>query len=129
MPRYKGHEGSVSAGGDVIGEVESFDLEISSAGLAANVLGSDWTDEESGMKSASGTVNVLRDPANAGQAAMTVGDSVAFLFYPESNSTGLTEIGGNFRIVSRGTSVPAGDLVKDTYSIQNKGAVTLGTVV
>jgi hypothetical protein len=128
MARYKGHEGSASAGGNVIGEVESFDVEISSAGLAANVLGSDWTDEESGMSSASGTVNVLRDPADTGQAAMTVGDSVAFLLYPEGDSTGMTEISGNFRIVSRGTSVSAGDLVKDTYSIQNKGTVTIGTV-
>lgn len=128
MARYKGHEGSFSAGGDVVTEVESFDINTSVNALDANIMGSDWTDVEAGQSSAEGSVSVLRDPDAAGQAAMVVGTSVAMLLYPESNTTGRTEISGNFMVLERATSVSVGDLVKDTFTIRNKGAVTVGTV-
>lgn len=128
MARYKGHEGSFSAGGDVVSEIESFDINTSVNALDANIMGSAWTDVEAGQSSAEGSVSVLRDPDAAGQAAMVVGTSVAMLLYPESNTTGRTEISGNFMVLERATSVSVGDLVKDTFTIRNKGAVTVGTV-
>lgn len=128
MARYKGHEGSFSAGGNVVGEIESFDLTINVAELDANVMGSAWTDVEAGQSSGSGSISVLRDPANTGQAALVVGTSVALLLYPESNTTGRTEISGNFLVTERATSVSVGDLVKDTFNVRNKGAVAFGTV-
>lgn len=129
MARYKGHEGSVSAGGSDVGEVESFDLEDSVNELDANVMGSDWTDVEAGQRSMSGTINVLRDPADTGQTAMVAGTTAAMLFYPESNTTGMTEIGGDFLVTGVSISTPVGDLVKDSYTIRNQGAVTFSTVV
>lgn len=128
MARYKGHEGSASAGGSVIAEIESFDINMSAAELDANIMGSAWTDVESGQKSANGSISVLRDPDDAGQAALVVGGTVALLLYPESNTTGRTEIGGDFMITERSSSVSVGDLVKDTFTIRNAGAVTESAV-
>lgn len=129
MARYKGHDGSITAGGDAIGEIESFDIEVSTNELMANVMGSDWTDREAGQNSATGTIAVLSDPGDTGQSNLTVGASVALVLFSEGNSSGLTEISGNFQINSIGISTSVGDLVKRTYSIANKGTVTIGAVV
>lgn len=124
MARYKGHQGAMTAGGEDVGEIESFEIELTVAELDANVMGTSWTDVESGQSSASGTVAVLRDPSDVGQVELVVGTKVACVFYPEGNTTGLTSITGSFMITSRGISVSVGDLVKTTYNIRNAGAVT-----
>lgn len=128
MARHKGKDGAISAGGSPIGEVESFDLNITVNQIDADVIGEDWTAVCGGKKTATGTVNVLRDPADAGQTALAVGTSVAMILYPEGNTTGLSEITGNFLVTEKAMTVPAGDLVKDVYSVRNDGAITEGTV-
>jgi len=128
MARYKGHEGAGKVGSDSIGEVEGFDLEHSVMELDANVQGSSWTDVEAGQASMSGTINVLRDPADAGQAALVVGTSVTLSLYPEGETTSLTEITGDFLVTGRSYSSTVGDLVKDSLTIRNKGAITIGSV-
>jgi hypothetical protein len=128
MPRYKGHSGDISIGGTSVGEVESFDLETSAEVLNANVMGATWKGVESGQMSATGSVSVLRDPTDGGQAAMLVGTKVSAILYPESNTTGLTMLSGTFLITSSAISVSVGDLVKETFSLESDGVVTVGTV-
>lgn len=128
MARYKGHQGEVAVGADTIGEVESFDLELSVGELDANIMGSDWTDVEAGQSSGSGSVSVLRDPSDAGQAALVMGTKVTLNLYPEGNTAGLTLITGSFLITSQSISVSVGDLVKDTFNVRNAGAVTISAV-
>ena len=128
MARYKGHEGSLEIGGEVVGECESFDIEISVAELDANVMGSAWTDVEAGQGSASGSINVLTDPGDAGQIPMVKGATVAAELFPVGNTTGLIAISGNFMVTSVGHSTSVGSLVKTAYSIRNKGTVTVGAV-
>jgi len=128
MARYKGHQGEVAVGANTIGEVESFDLELSVGELDANVMGEDWTDVEAGQSSGSGSISVLRDPADTGQAALVMGTKVTLNLYSEGNTSGLTEITGSFLVTSQSTSVSVGDLVKDTFNVRNAGMVTVGTV-
>lgn len=128
MARYKGHEGAVTIGANAVGEVESFDLEDSVNELDANVMGSGWTDVCAGQRSMSGSISVLRDPNDAGQTALTAGAEVTANLYPESNTTGRTEVTGTFLVTSVSLSVAVGDLVKDVYNIRNQGTVTIGTV-
>ncbi len=128
MARYKGHEGAASAGTDPIGEIESFDLEDSVQELDANIMGVGWTDVEAGQRSMSGTINVLRDPSDTGQIALTTGATVSMLLYPEGETSSLTEIAGDFLVTGVSISTSVGDLVKNTYTIRNKGVVTVGTV-
>lgn len=129
MARYKGFQGEVTAAGEIVGEVESFDLTMSVAELDANVMGSDWTDVEGGQMSGTGSLSVLRDPADVGQAELVVGSKIAIVLYPESNTTGMTTITGSMLVTERATSVAVGDLVKDVYSVRNSGALTVAAVV
>lgn len=124
MARYKGKDGAISAGATSVGELESFDIEVTVNEIDANVMGQDWTGVCGGQKSASGSIAVLRDPADTGQVALVVGTEVTLNLFPEGNTTGLTEISGDFLITSKGISVSVGDLVKTSYSYRNAGAVT-----
>lgn len=128
MARYKGHEGSASAGGNVIGELESFDIEDSVEELDANIMGVGFTDAEAGQKTYSGTISVIHDPDDTGQTALVTGDAVDLLLYPEGNTTGLTEISGSFLVTGRQRETSVGSLVKASYTVRNKGAVTEAAV-
>ncbi len=128
MARYKGKDGAATAGANSIGEIESFDVSLTAQELGADVMGNDWSQIEVGLKSASGTMSVLRDPADSGQTAISIGSTVAMVLYPMGNTTGLTEISGNFVVTEEGISTQVNDLVKTSYSFRNSGEVTLGTV-
>lgn len=128
MARYKGKDGSGTAGGNSIGEIESFDVSLTAQELAADVMGNDWSQIEVGLKSASGSMSVLRDPADTGQTAMAVGSTVTLALYPMGNTSGLTSISGDFVVTEEGISSQVNDLVKTQYSFRNSGEVTLGTV-
>ena len=129
MARYKGHNGHITADAAVVGEIESFDIELSINELDANVMGTGWTDVESGQASATGSINVLRDPADVGQIELVQGVKVVMELFVEGNSTGLTKLSGSFLVTSRGFSTSVGDLVKTSYNIRNAGAVTVAAVV
>ena len=129
MARYKGKDGAVQTGGTDVGEVESFDITLSTNEMDANVIGSDWTDVEGGQMSASGTINVLQDSSDAQQATLVQGDTVTLNLFPEGNTTGLIEISGSFLVTERSMTVSAGDIVKTSITVRNKGTVTVGTVV
>jgi hypothetical protein len=129
MARHKGHHGSITAGGDIVGEIESFDIELSVEELDANVMGVDWTDVEGGQGSATGSINVLRDPADVGQTELVQGAKVALVLFTEGTAIGLTKITGNFLVTSRAVSTSVGDLVKTAYNIRNAGTVVVAPVV
>ena len=124
MARYKGKDGAVSAAGNVVGEVESFDVTFTVNAIDANVMGSDWTDVCGGQKTCTGSMSVLRDPDDVGQVALPVGSEVALILYPEGNTTGNSTVTGTFLITEVGVSTSVGDLVKNSYSFQNQGEVT-----
>ena len=128
MSRYKGLNGSGTAGGNAIGEIESFTTTLTSQELTADVMGNSWSEIEVGLKSATGQMSVLRDPADSGQTAISIGSTVALVLYPMGNTSGLTSISGDFVITEEGITSSVGELVKTSYSFRNSGQVALGTV-
>lgn len=132
MARIKGQSGYLEVGGVEVGERVSFNLEISAAEFDATVQGLDWTSTLTGQLTASGEVEVLYDPADAGQTAMMngiiAGTVVVLDLFPGGESTGLKKYSGNFVVLSASIPVPTNDLVKTTFSVKNDGAVTITTI-
>jgi hypothetical protein len=128
MATYAGHKGVVQVGSDVVGEVESFDLEVSTNELERNVLGNDWTDVAGGQKTATGTINCIADSGDTAQSALVEGATVSLTLQTEGATTGLEEITFSALVTSSSRSADAGDFVKRTFSFRNKGTVTFGTV-
>lgn len=128
MARFKGKDGAIEVGGVSVGEIESFDVEISINEIEANVMGSDWTDVCGGQKSASGSISVLTDPTDAGQAVLESGAEVNLTLFPTGATTGLIQLSGLALITSDGISTSVGDLVKTSYNFRNKGEWTRDVV-
>lgn len=128
MARYKGKDGAIEVAGSAVGEVESFDIELTVNEIDANVMGEDWTDVCPGQKSASGSISVLTDPNDAQQTALEEGATVALTLFPTGDTTGLIQLAGNFMITSVGFSTSVGDLVKTSYNFRNQGTVTRSAV-
>jgi len=128
MARYKGKDGAIQVGAASVGEVESFDVELTVNEIDANVMGNDFTDVCPGQKSVSGSLSVLTDPADPGQAPLIEGDTVALTLFPTGNTTGLLELSGDAMITSVGYSTSVGDLVKTSYNFRNQGDWQRGTV-
>lgn len=128
MARYKGHNGVVKVSTTVVAQVEQFDIEMTVEEIAASVLGSDWTAVCPGQATASGSMTIQRDPANAQHTALSQGQIVSLDFNTEGDTSGLTTISGDFLVTSVSHSVPVNDLVKSTVSFRNEGAVTVGTI-
>jgi hypothetical protein len=128
MARFKGKNGAITSGASDLGEIESFTIDITAAELPSSVMGTDWAVTDVGLKTASGSISVLHDRADAGQATLTVGSVVTLTFFPEGETTGLTTISGSFVITSRSINSSATDIVKASYNFANNDAVTEGAV-
>lgn len=128
MARYKGKEGDVTVGGTSVGERISFDIETSANTADASTMGNDWTDTDALQLSATGSLEVFWDPADAQQTAMIAGATVTCVFFPAGDSSGLESISGDFLVETASKSASVGDLVKTTYSLRNKGTVTTASI-
>ena len=129
MARYKGHEGDVKVDGTSVGERITFSIELSSNTADASTQGNAWTDTDGLQKSAQVELEVFYDKADPGQAAMIEGATVACVLYPAGNTTGLESFDGNFLVERVGISTQVGDLVKNSYTLRNKGTVTRTPIV
>jgi hypothetical protein len=124
MPRYQGHNGYARVGTTEVGQRTEFDITTSAPELDGSVMGSGWTGVDAGQLSASGSIGVFFDHADAGQDLLVVGAKVALDLFPTGNTTGHTKISGTFLITEKGVTTTVGDNVKATFKVRNDGAVT-----
>ena len=128
MARHKGKEASVKADSNAVGEVRSFELNVSANTADASTMGMDWTDTDCTQKSWSGSVVVFYDPDDTGQAPFIAGATVALELYPRAETTGNGYFCGNALITEIGTPVAHDGLIEQTFQFQGKGALTEPTV-
>lgn len=129
MATHKGKEGVVKVGTNVVGEVKSFEIEITANEVDTSTLGSAWTGTDSTQNSWSGTMEMFYDPADTGQGGVTVGTKVTLALYYEGNSTGLDYDTGSALITSVSRSQSFDGMVNQTVSFTGDGALTTSTVV
>lgn len=129
MATYKGKEGVIRLNAELVGEVRSFELTVTSNEVDTSTMGSDWTGVDSTQKSWSGTAEMFFDPADVGQAEMVVGDKVAVQFYPQGNATGRRLESGSALVTSIARSQSHDNIVSLTIEFTGDGALTIGSVV
>lgn len=128
MTTYSGQNGTVSAGGSAVGEVTSFSVEETGDTLEDTAMGDEWRTNKPGLKSWSGSLEARLDPADTGQNAMEVGDSVALLLYPSGNTSGHRSISGTATVTGRTEGAEMEGIVALSLSFQGNGALTKTTV-
>jgi hypothetical protein len=128
MATRKGKEGIVKVGTTVVGEVKSFELEVTANEVDTSVLGTDWTKTASTQKSWSGTMEMFYDPTDTGQQGVDVGELVTLSLYYEGSTTGLKFDTGEALITSVSKSQSFDGMVNQTVAFTGNGALTESTV-
>ena len=131
MATYKGREGSISigtvpAGGTVVGELRSFELNISTNLTDASRMGDQWTREESTQNKWTASLEVFWDKADVGQTALPIGTRVTLNLFPQGNGVDATDtmLSGLATVSEIGHKQSHDGLVERTISVTGYGALT-----
>ena len=129
MATHKGKEGIVKVGTTVVGEVKSFELEVTANEVDVSTLGSAWTKTNSTQNSWSGTMEMFYDPNDTGQIAIAVGTMITLNLYYEGNTTGLKYDTGEALVTSISKSQSFDGMVNQTVAFTGNGTLTTSTAV
>lgn len=128
MATYTGKDGVMEVGGTVVGEMRSFSIDAQADTLDDTVMGDDWKTHKAMHKSWSGEAMVLHDPADAGQVACAIGDSIAGEWFPSGEDAGATALSGTATITGRRVNTSYDGLEELNITFEGNGALTETTV-
>lgn len=128
MATHHGKQGVCKFGANTIGELVNWTLTEGVEVQDDGVVGDEWKTHLIGRKEWSGSVTVRMDKSDTAQAAMTVGASGAFSFYPEGEANGDSFKIGTATITEVGERVELDGVVEQSFSITGNGALTVDTV-
>jgi len=101
MPTYTGNDGVVMSGATAVGNVRSFELNITGDEIDTPSMGDSARVRLPGKPNVDGRVTVWYDDADAGQGTLTQGSTVAMELRPRGTGSGLPEFSlANARISS-----------------------------
>jgi len=128
MATYRGTDGAVNIGTDLVAEVRSFSVEESAEVINANVMGDEWAKNRIGLKSWTATVEAYYDDADAGQTAFAIGTEVSLKLYPIGNTSGNEELSGLAVVNGVSKSQSHDGMIEVSFSVTGNGALTKGAV-
>lgn len=128
MTVYSGHNGSISVAGEEVGEVTSFDANLTVRDQDASAMGVGYTKNVAGQQTLEATVEVYHDHGDAGQAELTLGVEVAVILYPTGDTSTHTQISATMRVMSRSSRTSHDGNVTATYGLKSVSAITIGAV-
>ena len=127
MTTYAGKEGSITFAGTAIGEMTSWNLNVSAEMLDDTVLGENWKTVKGGLGSWDGSCSGFLDYGNAQQAAATVdlmatspsGDSVALVFLVATGKT----FAGSRLVSSMSINASKDNVVEMSFNFTGNGQI------
>jgi hypothetical protein len=129
MATYKGNDGTVTVGGNVVAEIVSFSINENADRIEDTVLGDTNRTYKAGLASVGGTITCRFDHTDStGQEAMTVGSEVALVFYPVENASTFPEWSVTAAITQIQSSTALEEIVERVFSWEAAGALTKGVV-
>lgn len=114
-------------GGEVVGHLQGWNLDEQAAVLNGHSMRDEWSDNETGVKSWSGSCEVYFDAADAGQIAAGVGETVEIQLYPGGDGPGEEYRSGTAVITGIPTSGTKDGWVTKTINFAGKGPLLSAT--
>jgi len=129
MTTATGNSGSLDFGGSAITELKAWSLEESAEPIPDTAMGDANRTSKAGLPSATGSIEVHYDRADAVQESMDAGESGVLVLYPEGQTTGKPRVTLTVQITSRSTSGAIDEILPQSfaYAIES-GAVVRDTV-
>ena len=128
MAVVHGKEGLVKAGGTAIGDLTGFTLETTGDVVESTALSDSDKSFTAGRTSFSGSLDMNFNRANAPQATLLAGSSIAFIVYPEGADSGERTYSGSGIVTGMSTSNSMDGMVTRSVTFQGNGTLTVSTV-
>jgi len=128
MAVVHGKEGVVKAGGTAIGDLTGFTLETTGDVVESTALSDSDKSFTAGRTSFSGSLDMNFNRANAQQASLLAGSSIAFIVYPEGADSGERTYSGSGIVTGMSTSNSMDGMVTRSVTFQGNGTLTVSTV-
>ena len=128
MAVVHGKEGLVKAGGTAIGDLTGFTLETTGDVVESTALSDSDKSFTAGRTSFSGSLDMNFNRANAPQATLLAGSSIAFIVYPEGATSGDRTYSGSGIVTGMSTNNSMDGMVSRSVTFQGNGTLTVSTV-
>ena len=128
MAVVHGKEGVVKAGGTAIGDLTGFTLETTGDVVESTALSDSDKSFTAGRTSFSGSLDMNFNRANAPQATLLAGSSIAFIVYPEGADSGDRTYSGSGIVTGMSTNNSMDGMVTRSVTFQGNGTLTVSTV-
>ena len=129
MANHAGKEGLVTVAAGAVAELTSWSIDESASTINDTELIDSAETFLIDKSSWTGSIEAHWDETDTtAQGAMTIGASVAIIFYPEGDSASDTKYTGTGLITGVGRSASIGSMVSATFTIQGTGLLVAGTV-
>ena len=128
MAVVHGKEGVVKAGGTAIGDLTGFTLETTADVVESTALTDSDKSFTAGRTSFSGSLDMNFNRANAQQASLLAGSSIAFIVYPEGADSGDRTYSGSGIVTGMSTNNSMDGMVTRSVTFQGNGTLTVSTV-
>ena len=128
MAVVHGKEGLVKAGGTAIGDLTGFTLETTGDVVESTALSDSDKSFTAGRTSFSGSLDMNFNRANAQQASLLAGSTIAFILYPEGATSGDRTYTGSGIVTGMSTSNTMDGMVTRSVTFQGNGTLTVSTV-
>ena len=121
---YAGKDGALSVDGTNIASLTSWSITQSAETLECASMGSTWKEHKSGLLSWEGSAeaNFMDDTATQAANEITVGTTVALIFYPDTGTT--LSFTGNAVVTSIENGAALGSVQTVSLSFSGSGALT-----
>jgi len=131
----KGYDGSVSVGATAVGSVKAFTVNTTKDTVDVTTFDADgWTENDSTLRSWTGSVTIIVDPTDAGQVALVAGMAssdvvVLSLVVNDGGTTSEITYGGNAIITSEPMTSDVNSIIEVSMDFTGSGELTrvLGT--
>ena len=128
MATFKGNDGVVLIGTDVMAEVISFSVDETADVIEDTVMSDVAKTYKASFTDFTATVETYFDDTDAAQQAVTAGDTVTLNLQMEGNTSSDHKLTGSAIVTSRSIGVTSDGINTATYSLQGTGGLTETTV-
>ena len=125
MSTQTGNSGVISFGGSDITELKSWSLEEAAEQIDDTAMGDTNKTSKSGLPTASGTIEVHYDEADAVQEGMDAGTEGVLILYPKGNASSNPRVTLTVQITGRSTSGAIDEILPQSFNF----AIASGAVV
>jgi hypothetical protein len=128
MATHTGSEGTVKIGSATLGEIRSFNLNITTDVIEDTSMGDTFRSFKSGLSQFTADLEVFFDETDAAQNALDPAAQLTLELYPEGASSGDTYFTGTVIVTSKTVTSTVDGMVEASFTAQGTGGITETTL-